>query len=880
MRKSGAALFHPFLLRSSYNGMLIEEAAVVLWGRFVFSIEFEADVAPAELKVAVQSHASWGAPGSVRASEQLEGTLDLAQGLVVLSRVSCEDPSGLLAPVTADPNPGYHLWLQGDGRSIMGLSSGKRVVQMTSTVLNSSCSETMAHCSLTNRTHHVDVVLNGGQVSLEGSLTSAPWRATLCEPDGPHHIPGAVPLTLQHAESSDGLMLADAGERVRTVPSVEGGKEQLWELSPVGMLVNQHSGHYLCCDGHSLSMVQFDDSMPDQNLDGKQWDICVAVTALQSLMKAVSMRYVGFLVKYIQDIEVILCCVIYLEAYPCDPSEKTAKIMGKIDWSVQRVTEIKSGKDSSTVAAGFKLHREQQHTASHTFDGHFLYGQAIAELSMTACEDENSMLSSISTCCAEARVCRLALSNDASECGVLIAAEGGFCGHMASKVTELVRAHAMHDRSVKLPPYKADGTAGASELSNVDPVDNGGDQGLGKLGSQGHITWKHHAHPSCTQALLRIASSAGNQKVELRVGGPEGVLLGECQIRSTGAADAFDTQMFECVVPPSNQEGLLTLIFANPGGECILDSLVLHTKATAEELQLLELIEQHKSETINALQAANVHMTQVEEAGCTAEVPEAAQARRSAGESKKQAKIAQKAYVQVEQLSQQLPPLLLMRTASFAENALALQLLQLEFGLLSELAKRARATVERRQLEFAQRVREEEAARQLYLEAIRGRREAGEQMATLKQQADDQGTVTAHAQQKLEGDGHPLLVLVEDYHETAERHRLDADAARNEAAGVAHDAAQLAIKKGRLETEDKARKAAARAAEQIARDTEQMLQEAHLSDDDENDYDNSKPTMMLFQGGKPVHTVVNVENSDTVGDEFNAYIKAAQSRGQ
>ena len=83
--------------------------------------------------------------------------------------------------------------------------------------------------------------------------------------------------------------------------------------------------------------------------------------------------------------------------------------------------------------------------------------------------------------------------------------------------------------------------------------------------------------------------------------------------------------MFGCSIPPENEDELLMLVFENPGGECILESLELHTKATAEELQLLELIDQHKSETVNALETANMYMTQVEEAGCTAEVPEAAQ---------------------------------------------------------------------------------------------------------------------------------------------------------------------------------------------------------------------------------------------------------------
>ena len=216
-----------------------------------------------------------------------------------------------------------------------------------------------------------------------------------------------------------------------------------------------------------------------------------------------------------------------------------------------------------------------------------------------------------------------------------------------------------------------------------------------------------------------------------------------------------------------------------------------------------------------------------------------------------------------------------MRMASFAENSLELQQLMIEHGTLCEVGRKARAVVEQRQLEFAQRLREEEAARMLYLEAIKGRREACEKMVILEQLSDNQADATAKARAELQSESLPLEVLVEDHHETAERHRDQADSARSQAAVVAHDAAQLAIKKGRLETEDKARKAAARAAEAMAKETEAMLLEEELSDDDENDYRDSKPTMMLFHGGKPVHTVINVDNSDEVGDQFNHYIQAA-----
>ena len=69
---------------------------------------------------------------------------------------------------------------------------------------------------------------------------------------------------------------------------------------------------------------------------------------------------------------------------------------------------------------------------------------------------------------------------------------------------------------------------------------------------------------------------------------------------------------------------------------------------------------------------------------------------------------------------------------------------------------------------------------------------------------------------------------------------------------------------GRLETEDKSAKAAILAAQRMQEETERMLAESHLSDSDENDYDDDKPTMMMFHGGRAVMTLDGVDDHDSM----------------
>ena len=628
LRQSGLFVFHPLLLHPGYNSFLLRDAKAVLWGRLVFMCDRALTTAPEGLKLPVTCHSSWGAPGTAQAKEELSGHFDLIQGLVTLERDSLEDPNGLLA----DAKSGYRLMINCDGRGFLGMTKAadgsgfRRLMVGNTTELSHASGDDLVRCALVNRTHHVDVVPDGGAVSVERDQASAPWTVRVCDPDGPHHVPGAVPLTIQYGEQF--AMLAHQPTGLVMAPRAAGEKEQIWELTPAGQLINQSSGQMMSFDGDALGLEQFDDSNPLQSVEGKQWDFCVALTGVDELVKSLAMRYIGFVVKELDGVEVILRAVVYVDAYPCDSTHGTATISGKIDWSVQRVQVINADSSSETLmetAATFMAHLEQYSTATHRFEGAFLYNQSVAELNLKQMEDEHDLLSKLSPCCYNAKKCQLVLSHDAAQCAVMVADE-------SLEVLEVIRGHAMHDRSVVLRPLELAGVQGAiNAMPSLCAVDEPDHDGAVKLEKTGYLTWQYHAHSSCTEARIKVASVGGSQKIELRVGGADGLLVGTHEVAATGALDLFDTQHFEIAVPIDNINEFVTVCFENSnagagtGAQLSLESVALHTKATGEELELLELVEHHKSETADALDTSNLHMGEVERAGCTAETPEANQ---------------------------------------------------------------------------------------------------------------------------------------------------------------------------------------------------------------------------------------------------------------
>ena len=60
--------------------MLLVGAGSILWGRFVFSVDFDVTgLSPEDMTVPVTCHVSWGADKAVVAHEELTGTFELLQ---------------------------------------------------------------------------------------------------------------------------------------------------------------------------------------------------------------------------------------------------------------------------------------------------------------------------------------------------------------------------------------------------------------------------------------------------------------------------------------------------------------------------------------------------------------------------------------------------------------------------------------------------------------------------------------------------------------------------------------------------------------------------------------------------------------------------------
>jgi len=435
----------------------------------------------------------------------------------------------------------------------------------------------------------------------------------------------------------------------------------------------------------------------------------------------------------------------------------------------------------------------------------------------------------------------------------------------------------MHQRAAELRPFGSpgvvDGTAPCFDCRNnaASPLEDGGAQ----LDGSGHLTWEYKVLSVCTQVQISVASALGGHQVELRLGGVDGRVIATGQLEATGSDQIFVTQSFVCTVPEDHKDTQVTLCFSGAEQSSCVQWLRFYTKASGEELDCLLGAEQLQHHAENSHSIGRQHLQQVEGAGCTEEDPGAAMARREAGDAKKQAKTAKQAWQQATETAALLKPMLQLKMKDFASRWLNLQLRQLEYGYLMYQTHALQAALEQRRLEFAQRVQEEEAARQLYLQAIMSRREAGQQIPVLQEVVDQQeGEMEASVWYKLQRMSHALAVLTEDRHDTAARQTNQAADLRVEAERLAKAAAQCALKKCRLETEDKTKKAAAMAADKMRIESEQaLLAHQELSDDDDEYYTNVKPAMMLFHKGHPVSTVINVTSADEVRDHFHPIIQ-------
>ena len=90
---------------------------------------------------------------------------------------------------------------------------------------------------------------------------------------------------------------------------------QLWELTPSGQMINQASGQQLQFDGDKLVTVHFDDSDPAQSLEGRQWDIHPANSAMHKPAAGHMMRYVCLVVQQLPGAEVVLRAVVTVEQF-------------------------------------------------------------------------------------------------------------------------------------------------------------------------------------------------------------------------------------------------------------------------------------------------------------------------------------------------------------------------------------------------------------------------------------------------------------------------------------------------------------------------------------------------------------------------------------
>ena len=163
--------------------------------------------------------------------------------------------------------------------------------------------------ALVNWAHSVELVPGDGNTAAVASPVAAPWRLTIAEPSGPNHVPGALSFNLEDEQRS---ALACCSDSLAVLPDEEflammrdnNPTSLLWELTPAGLLVNQSSGQQLVCDGNQLSMVHYDETQPDQLDEAKQWALYSRPAADQPLTKPIAMRYVGFLTKHLQGVEV------------------------------------------------------------------------------------------------------------------------------------------------------------------------------------------------------------------------------------------------------------------------------------------------------------------------------------------------------------------------------------------------------------------------------------------------------------------------------------------------------------------------------------------------------------------------------------------------
>ena len=68
------------LKQSAFTVPLVGRAGSILWGRFVFSVDFDVTgLSPENMTVPVTCHVSWGADKAVVAHEELTGTFELLQ---------------------------------------------------------------------------------------------------------------------------------------------------------------------------------------------------------------------------------------------------------------------------------------------------------------------------------------------------------------------------------------------------------------------------------------------------------------------------------------------------------------------------------------------------------------------------------------------------------------------------------------------------------------------------------------------------------------------------------------------------------------------------------------------------------------------------------